>query len=80
MEQTISVKELRLKLPSILERVEKGERFTIIYHSKPIGALSPLWPLKIIPKGALKRLANPPKHLMFSSNKSAVDIVRELRK
>ena len=79
MEQTISVKELRLDLPKIIKRLERGERFTLIYHSKPVGELVPRRELKVLPKGALDFWANPPKKFMFSSKKSAVELVREDR-
>jgi antitoxin (DNA-binding transcriptional repressor) of toxin-antitoxin stability system len=38
--QTITAKELRLNLKSILNRVSQGEEFTVIYQSKPIAQLS----------------------------------------
>ena len=79
MEQTISVKELRLELPKIIKRLERGERFTLIYHSKPVGELVPRLPFKVIPKGTLKFFADPPKRFLFKSKKSAVELVREDR-
>ncbi len=38
----ISAKNLRLKLKEILERVSKGESFTIVYNSKPVAKLVPI--------------------------------------
>lgn len=39
---SIAVKQLRSELPDILQRVEKGESFIIIYRSKPVGELVPM--------------------------------------
>lgn len=38
----ISVKELREKFPVIRSKLKKGERFLIIYQSKPIAELKPV--------------------------------------
>jgi prevent-host-death family protein len=35
MDRTISAKELRASLPHIVERVRRGERFTVLYRSRP---------------------------------------------
>jgi prevent-host-death family protein len=35
MDRTISAKELRASLPRIVERVRRGERFTVLYRSRP---------------------------------------------
>lgn len=40
--KSVSVKKLRTELPDILKRVEQGEAFVIIYHSKPVGEIIPL--------------------------------------
>lgn len=34
MDQLISAKELRATLPSVVERVRRGERFTVLYRSR----------------------------------------------
>ncbi len=39
---SISVKELRMKMPEIVNKLKKGESFVIIYRSKPLATLSPL--------------------------------------
>ncbi len=41
MERTINAKELRASLPRIVERVRRGERFTVIYRSRPAFRLVP---------------------------------------
>jgi antitoxin (DNA-binding transcriptional repressor) of toxin-antitoxin stability system len=35
VDRTISAKELRASLPRIVERVRRGERFTVLYRSRP---------------------------------------------
>jgi antitoxin (DNA-binding transcriptional repressor) of toxin-antitoxin stability system len=35
MDRTINAKELRASLPRIVERVRRGERFTVLYRSRP---------------------------------------------
>jgi len=40
--KSVSVKRLREELPEILKKVEAGEEFLIIYHSKPVGEIIPL--------------------------------------
>ena len=35
METTINVKQLRLELPDVVRRVQRGERFTVLYRSRP---------------------------------------------
>ncbi|HEX6005513.1 MAG TPA: type II toxin-antitoxin system prevent-host-death family antitoxin [Burkholderiales bacterium] len=35
MDKTINAKELRASLPRIVERVRRGERFTVLYRSRP---------------------------------------------
>ena len=41
MSQTISAKQLRQDLGRILERVRHGERFTVLYRSRPVCDLVP---------------------------------------
>ncbi len=43
MDRIISAKELRASLPRIVERVRRGERFTVMYRSRPA--------LRIVPVG-----------------------------
>ena len=39
---SISVKELRQNFPSVRAQLKKGEKFIVIYQSKPIAKLEPL--------------------------------------
>ena len=41
MDRTINVKELRASLPKIVERVRRGERFTVLYRSRPAFRIVP---------------------------------------
>ncbi len=40
--QSISTKELREQLPKIRAGLAKGNQYTIIYRSRPIGRLEPI--------------------------------------
>ena len=42
MQNIINAKTLRTDLASILERVRKGERFTVVYRSHPVCRLVPI--------------------------------------
>jgi prevent-host-death family protein len=42
MQRTISARTLRAELGEILERVRRGERFTVLYRSRPVCRLVPL--------------------------------------
>jgi antitoxin (DNA-binding transcriptional repressor) of toxin-antitoxin stability system len=42
MDVTINAKELRASLPRIVERIQKGERFTVLYRSRPALRLVPV--------------------------------------
>ena len=42
MERTINVKELRADLPEIVRRVRRGERFVVLYRSRPAFRLVPV--------------------------------------
>ena len=44
MERTINVKELRASMPDIVRRVGRGERFTVLYRSRPAFRLVPVAP------------------------------------
>lgn len=35
MEKVINAKQLRLGLPEVVRRVQRGERFTVLYRSRP---------------------------------------------
>ena len=42
--KTISAKELRATLPRIVERVRKGDHYTVLYRSRPAFRLVPVTP------------------------------------
>ena len=42
MSITINAKELRASLPSVVERVRKGARFTVLYRSHPAFQIVPI--------------------------------------
>jgi prevent-host-death family protein len=41
MDKLLNAKELRATLPSIVERVQRGERFTVLYRSRPAFRIVP---------------------------------------
>ncbi len=42
MERTINAKELRASLPETVARVRRGERFTVLYRSRPAFRIVPV--------------------------------------
>lgn len=42
MKDTINAKQLRASLPRLVERVRKGERFTVLYRSRPAFRIVPV--------------------------------------
>lgn len=42
MDRTINAKELRASLPETVERVRRGERFTVLYRSRPAFRIVPV--------------------------------------
>ena len=42
MERTINAKQLRASLPDTVERVRRGERFTVLYRSRPAFRIVPV--------------------------------------
>lgn len=42
MEKTISAKELRATLPVIVQRVQRGEQFKVLYRSQPVFRIVPV--------------------------------------
>lgn len=42
MDRIINAKELRASLPKIVERVSRGEQFTVLYRSRPALGLVPV--------------------------------------
>ena len=41
METVIHAKTLRTRLAEIMKRVQKGERFTVLYRSRPVCRITP---------------------------------------
>jgi antitoxin (DNA-binding transcriptional repressor) of toxin-antitoxin stability system len=41
-EKTINAKELRTSLPKIVSRLRKGDRYTVLYRSRPAFRLVPV--------------------------------------
>jgi antitoxin (DNA-binding transcriptional repressor) of toxin-antitoxin stability system len=42
MDQTINAKQLRASLPETVRRVQRGERFTVLYRSRPAFRIVPI--------------------------------------
>ena len=42
MDTTINAKHLRATLPSVVKRVRKGARFTVLYRSRPAFRIVPI--------------------------------------
>lgn len=42
MQNIINIKELRSSLPKIIESVRKGEKFTVLYRSRPAFRIVPI--------------------------------------
>ena len=42
MDRTINAKQLRASLPKVVERVRRGERFTVVYRSQPAFRIVPV--------------------------------------
>ena len=42
MSITINAKDLRASLPKVVERVRKGDRFTVLYRSRPAFRIVPI--------------------------------------
>ena len=51
MSITINAKDLRASLPDVVERVRKGDRFTVLYRSRPA--------FRIVPIDDVERAASP---------------------
>lgn len=56
-----------------------GNRYILIHRSKPLAEIAPMG--KNFPSSAeaLEFFANPPKSMLFKSDKSAVELIREDR-
>lgn len=78
----VSVKRLRTELPAILQRVEKGESFILIYHSRAIGELTPM-PKTTAQAGGpslYDLLAKPFGEIRLPRGATSVDIIRDDRR
>lgn len=42
MNRSINAKQLRASLPKLVERVRRGERFTVLYRSRPAFQIIPV--------------------------------------
>ena len=42
MERLLTAKQLRANLPSVVERVRRGEQFVVVYRSRPAFRLVPV--------------------------------------
>jgi len=42
MDATINAKQLRASLPTVVKRVRKGARFTVLYRSRPAFRIVPM--------------------------------------
>lgn len=79
MTKTISVKELRQQFPKVRRSIARGDRFIIIYRSKPFAKLSPMENKQTSVEEMLKFFANPPKEALFKSDIDAVKLIRRER-
>ena len=52
MSTLISAKELRARLPEVVERVRRGARFTVLYRSRPAFQIVPVQALGKAPGSA----------------------------
>ena len=78
MENTLSIQKLRENLPKVIKELQKGESFTLIYRSCPVGHLTPLGvPTKKSGLGPF--LAKPSSALLFKSSKNSVNLIRKER-
>lgn len=80
--QTISVQELRTRMPEISRNLEYGIGYILIRKSKPIAEIRPYRIAHIeqeARKKALSFFAHPPKWALIKTKKSATQMVREDR-
>jgi prevent-host-death family protein len=49
MQKTVNARQLRKELGAILERVRRGERYTVLYRSRPVCQLVPIDSAELIP-------------------------------
>ena len=73
--QTISVKELRNNFPEVIQAIQAGESYTLIYRSKPVAQIKPI----SSSQEAFKKLLELRTKVHFISKKNAVELIREER-
>ncbi len=55
MDRTINTKQLRAQLPEIVARVGRGERFTVLYRSRPAFRVVPVTDAADLPDAPVDR-------------------------
>ena len=73
--QTISVKELRNNFPEVIQAIQAGKSYTLIYRSKPVAQIKPI----SSSQEAFKKLLALRTKFHFTSKKNAVELIREER-
>jgi antitoxin (DNA-binding transcriptional repressor) of toxin-antitoxin stability system len=74
----LSIQELRRRLPEILNDIQHGKIYTLVYRSKAVGQLGPM----ADPKHKVKPLSyftQDHPQFSFRSKKNAVRLVRDQR-
>ena len=81
MQRSLSIKELRNRLPEILEHIQNGITYTLIYRSHPVGQIGPVQDDEkpTTSKNSLAFFTNPKNRIKFKTKKTAVQMVREER-
>jgi hypothetical protein len=80
--RTISVQELRTKMPEISRNLQYGIGYILIRKSKPIAEIRPYHIANLEQESRKKTLSffsHPPKWAFIKTKKSAVQLVREER-
>lgn len=78
-EQALSVKELRLHFPAVVQQLSRGREFILIHRSKPIGRLLPYAQWSKQSSDALSFFAKAPRRSLIKGKKSSVSLVRAER-
>ena len=79
MSQSLSIKELRARLPEVLQNIQKGLTYMLIYQSKPVGQIGPLdseQPKSKTKEKSLSFFSQSHAHIKFRTKKNAVDLLR----
>lgn len=75
----LSVKELRLGMPRILRRLQRGEQFRLVYRARPVGDLLPLQGVKKRHGGIYALLSRPFGEIHVKRGESAAAMIRAER-